>query len=287
MARPIKDALLYFPFDTDFFSNTKIRVLRGRYGTDGISVYLYLLCAIYSKGYFTVYNDDLILIISSDLNISEKNVRLIVSFLLSRSLLVEIKDSTLAKSDTVLTAYSIQECFQEAKKGLKRKVMVNPKYWLLSKEKTLDFIVFEESKSENNLDKSEKNPDKSEKNPDKSENNSTKKSKVKKSKENKSKENNTPPFVPAELRETWSAFVEHRKKLKKPMSDYSKKLNYDELMKLSDGDFEKAKRIIEQSVKKGWQGFFELEERNNLYGNKRGGTVKKPTEFKYGETLGD
>lgn len=39
------------------------------------------------------------------------------------------------------------------------------------------------------------------------------------------------------------------------MSDFSKKLNYDELMKLSDGDFEKAKRIIEQSVKKGWQGF--------------------------------
>ena len=215
MARPMMDGLLYFPFDTDFFQDTKIRMLRTRHGTDGIAVYLYLLCLIYKNGYYVVYDEDLLLIMSGDLNISEDSTRLIISFLISRSLLYEIKDSTLAVSDTVLTAKSIQERYQEAKKGSKRDIFVDADYWLLPEEKTLGFI-----KVCNIGDKSGKNCDKSGKNCDKSGKNSTKKRKGKESKINKNKE----IYAPTEEKKT----VRHK------YGEYENVL-------LSDNDLEKLK----------------------------------------------
>lgn len=182
MARPIREGLLYFPFDTDFFQDKKIRALKGRYGTDGLAVYIYLLCEIYKAGYYIVSDDDLILCLADDLNISEESARQIISFLLSRSLLTEIKGDKLAKSDTVLTAASVQRRYQEAVKGLRRDVCVKAEYWLLEPEDTLSII---KTCSENN--KSGKNEGKSGKNGSKSGKNSTNKIKENKIKE---KENN-------------------------------------------------------------------------------------------------
>lgn len=182
MARPMREGLLYFPFDTDFFQDKKIRALKGRYGTDGLAVYIYLLCEIYKAGYYIVSDDDLILCLADDLNISEGSARQIISFLLSRSLLTEIKGDKLAKSDTVLTAASVQRRYQEAVKGLKRDVCVKAEYWLLEPEDTLSII---KTCSENN--KSGKNEGKSGKNGSKSGKNPTNKIKENKRKE---KENN-------------------------------------------------------------------------------------------------
>ena len=167
MARPIREGLLYFPFDTDFFQDKKIRALKGRYGTDGLAVYIYLLCEIYKAGYYIVSDDDLILCLADDLNISEGSARQIISFLLSRSLLTEIKGDKLAKSDTVLTAASVQRRYQEAVKGLKRDVCVKAEYWLLEPEDTLSIIktCSENNKSGKNEGKSGKNGSKSGKNP--------------------------------------------------------------------------------------------------------------------------
>ena len=44
MARPIKKGLEYFPFDVGFFSDKKVKILKSRYGADGIVIYQYLLC---------------------------------------------------------------------------------------------------------------------------------------------------------------------------------------------------------------------------------------------------
>ena len=167
MARPMREGLLYFPFDTDFFQDKKIRVLKGRYGTDGLAVYIYLLCEIYKAGYYIVSDDDLILCLADDLNISEGSARQILSFLLSRSLLTEIKGDKLAKSDTVLTAASVQRRYQEAVKGLRRDVCVKAEYWLLEPEDTLSIIktYSENNKSGKNEGKSSKNGSKSGKNP--------------------------------------------------------------------------------------------------------------------------
>ena len=178
MARPIKKGLDYFPFDVDFFSDRKIKRLRAKFGTDGLAVYIYLLCEIYRSGYYININDDLILDISDEVNISDNLTRQIIDFLLSRSLF----NDTLAKSDKVLTAESVQRRYQEARKGSKREVEVEAGYWLLKADETYSFI-----KVRINDSFSEKNPSYSKKNPSYSEKNSIKESKENKSKVNESK----------------------------------------------------------------------------------------------------
>ena len=185
MARPQFDGLRYFPFDVDFFDDPKIKVLRGKYGSDGVLVYLYLLTKIYGdKGYsLTKFDDDFITITAQDNFISENLTRQIIAYLFSRSLL----DGKLAESVKVLSAKSIQRRYQEAKRGLKRDVVVEAKYWLLEKDETLSFIKV---RPENGF--SEINEDNSEIYSDKSEKNDTKESKRK---ESKSKESKPPSAV--------------------------------------------------------------------------------------------
>lgn len=183
MARPVKEGLTYFPFDVDFFSDKKIRILKSRYGADGITLYMYLLCEIYkSNGYYLETDDDFYYIISDDLNMSYEKIRQIMNFLLERSLF----NDTLFKSDKVLTSIGIQKRYQEAIKNraLKRTIEIT-EFWLLEKNETQSFI-----KVNPNLNKSEINSSKSRNNSNKSENNDTKKSKVNKNKVNESKVNN-------------------------------------------------------------------------------------------------
>lgn len=187
MARPRKKGLDYFPLDVDFFSDKKIKRLRARYGTDGVTVYMYLLCEIYRSGYYINYDEDLILDISDELNISENSIQQIINYLLSRSLF----DDTLAKSVKVLTAASIQQRYQEAKntrKSTQPDIDVEAKFWVLKKDETHSFIKVRpcENNSQINIGLSANNSSLSEIN-------GTKESKVKKSKVKESKEDGVPP----------------------------------------------------------------------------------------------
>ena len=57
MARPIKDGVDYFPKNTDFYQDDKVRLLRARFGAKGMYLLDYLLCEIYGKnGYYTEWN---------------------------------------------------------------------------------------------------------------------------------------------------------------------------------------------------------------------------------------
>ena len=185
MARPIKKGLDYFPFDVDFFADRKIRALKGKYGNDGVIIYIYLLTLIYNEnGYYMRADDDLNYVLSDTFGASDEKIGQIVNFLLERSLFNDI----LFKSDKVLTSRSIQLRFQEAKKGAKREIEVDKRFWILTKNETQSFIKCTNFQgfSENNCGFSEKNPSKSEKN-------DTKKSKEKKRKVKERKEKNIPP----------------------------------------------------------------------------------------------
>lgn len=79
--------------------------------------------------------------------------------------------------------------------------------------------------------------------------------------------NNIPPIIPhryypndEKLDKAFSDFVEHRKKIKKPMSDKAVELAIKRLEKLSGGNSDKAVEIINQSILGGWQGLFELKD---------------------------
>jgi len=180
MARPQKEGIDYFPFDIDFFSDPKIKILKARYGVDGIGIYVYLLCEIYRSGYYIRFDDDSKYIISDDLKMSPDKVMQVLKFLLERSLF----DNKLFQSDAVLTSAGIQKRFQLAVKERAKKNPIQIEgYWILPKEKTEPFI-----KVNSFLNKSGNNEDYSGKNSDTSRDLSLKESKVKESKENKSKE---------------------------------------------------------------------------------------------------
>lgn len=188
MGRPRKTGIDYFPFDVDFFSDKKIKILKSRFGVDGITVYLYLLCEIYRNGYYIEYDDDYTYIIADDLGMSGEKVKQVLSYLLERSLLTSI----LLLPVTVITSHGIQCRFQEAVKGRAAKsgVEVDKQIWLLNEQETLPFIKYTQNSvfSENNGSFSEKNQSKSEIYA------------IKESKVNKSKEKNiycTEPEKPA------------------------------------------------------------------------------------------
>ena len=180
MARPKKTGLDYFPFDVQFFSNKKIKILKARYGTDGVVLFLFLLCEIYKNGYYLIWDDDYKYVVADELNLSDGLIEQVLNFLIERSLLNRI----LLGSDTFLTSPGIQSRFQEAVKSraVKSPVSVISELWLLSKEKTQSFIKFTQ-----NSDIPQNKPSFSKNNPSNSEKNATKKSKVNESKLNKIK----------------------------------------------------------------------------------------------------
>lgn len=180
MSRPQKEGIDYFPFDIDFFSDPKIKILKARYGVDGIAIYMYLLCEIYRSGYYIRFNEDSQYLISDDLKMSPDKVMQVLKFLLERSLF----DNKLFQSDAVLTSTGIQKRFQLAVKERAKKNPIQIEgFWILPEEKTEPFI-----KVNSFINKSGNNEDYSGKNSDTSLELSLKESKVKESKENKSKE---------------------------------------------------------------------------------------------------
>lgn len=185
MARPQKRGIDYFSFDVGFFDDRKIRELRGKFGSDGITVYIYLLCLIYKEnGYYAELDDGFDYVASADLNMDSEKIGQIINFLCKRSLF----DDKLFTSDKVLTSHGIQLRFQEAVKtrAAKKEILVN-KFWLLSEDETQSYIKCTnfQDLSKNNYSYSEKNDSLSMEKPHKE-----KKSKVKKS---KADESNAPP----------------------------------------------------------------------------------------------
>ncbi|MGN1456757.1 MAG: DUF4373 domain-containing protein [Acutalibacteraceae bacterium] len=173
MARPKKKGLDYFPLDVDIFSDKKIRILMARYGSDGYTLYSYLLCEIFKEGYYIKIDEDFEYLVSSSLNIDCEKIVEIRDFMLERSLF----DKKLFNSDKILTSKGIQLRYQQAVKSraVKSGVIVDGMFWLLSNEETESFITVNQKS------------DYSEKNNGNSKIYNTKKSKVNKIKVNESK----------------------------------------------------------------------------------------------------
>lgn len=179
MARPRKDGIDYFSLDTDFFSDKKVKILKARYGTDGVTMYIYLLCEIYKNGYYLKIDEDYDYLMSEELNMSVDKVMQIRTFLLERSMF----DKQLFQSDAVLTSTGIQKRYQEAVRGRASKTPLEvDEFWLLKKSETQSFI-----KVKAFLNNSENNQSFSENNQSFSEEKCTKESKVKENKVNETK----------------------------------------------------------------------------------------------------
>lgn len=255
MARPRLKGLLYFPFDIDFFEDNKIRILKARYKSDGVLIYLFLLCEIYREGYYIKVDDDFEYIISDELGIDQNKVKQVLNFLLKRSLF----DNTLFSLDKVLTSAGIQRRYQLGIKERMRKSRTPlevGRYWLLNEEDTEPFIkctLFED------------NPGKhrgfSGKNSLNSEKNDTKKSKV-------NNKNNNIAFEHPELEQAFQMYLLVREHNYGEILPEQMQALRDDLKTLSDKTEEQI-AIVKKATAGGYKGFYELKTRKRKSGSRQ------------------
>lgn len=261
LARPKKSGLSYFPLDVDFFEDPKIKILRARYGRDGIVFYIYLLCEIYRQGYYIQVDDDFEYIISDDLKMDQNKAKQVLNFLLSRSLF----DNTLFQSDKVLTSAGIQRRFQLAVKERARKNPVEVgRFWLLKKEETEPFIkcnLFDgfSGKSDSYSGKNEGN----------SAEESLKKSKVNKSIYNTG-------FSP-ELERAFQTYLLVRRNNFGEIPEEQIQALRDDLFDLSDKDEERI-AIVKKATASGWKSFYKTDRKRESSGTRKG-KVKDNNNF--------
>ncbi len=183
MARPTKQGLDYFPLDVGFFGDKNIRILKARYRSDGIAVYVKILCDVYKEGYFLPVEcwDDYIFVIADEIGATPDKVEQVIAFLHSRAMVrIYRKDELTGYDlDAVITSHGIQKRYAAAMKSRRKKGVDEIKrgFWLLTEDEEKEINAF--YKCGNNGGFSVNNPDKSVHTPDLSESNPIKESKKK------------------------------------------------------------------------------------------------------------
>lgn len=69
------------------------------------------------------------------------------------------------------------------------------------------------------------------------------------------------PELPDVLKAPLVDWIDHRRSIKKPVTQKAVKLGIEKLLKLSDRDTDKAIDIIENSILNGWAGFFPIKDK--------------------------
>ena len=252
MARRKQEGNHFFRLDVDFFSDKKVKILKARYGADGIVLYIYLLCEIYKIGFYLKVDDDFEFIVSDDLNMSCDKVKQVLTFLLERSMF----DKQLFQSDAVLTSAGIQRRYQAMVKAraLKTPIYVE-RFWLLSEDETETFI-----KVNSFLNNSENNDNNSTKNDDNSRNNCIK------GKEKKGEYIYTNPsgkyFENQSLNDAFLLFLSVREKNGERLTAEQKLLLRDELLSMSHDENDLI-AIAKKSAMNNWKGFYPLKKQKN------------------------
>ena len=142
MSRPRKPGIRYFPLDTDFFENKKVRRLTRVFGAIAASVLVNLLCTIYKdKGYYMRWDDETLAFLADELGLKVGTVREIVV----KAIQVGFFDANMAnlfgtdemrsKGDYngILTSIAIQEqYFNTCKQSKRSEVCYDARFLLIS-----------------------------------------------------------------------------------------------------------------------------------------------------------
>ena len=116
MARPTKNGLDYFPLDVHIFEDEKIEAIAGEFGIKGELAVIKLLCAVYEKGYFVVWNDLTKAKLLKRLPGTSKDL---LEQVVNRLVTWEFFNKDLFNSAKVLTSKKIQDNYFEATKRRK------------------------------------------------------------------------------------------------------------------------------------------------------------------------
>lgn|GEM_PF-931126 len=111
MARPPKEGLDYFPFDTGFLQNVKVRKVMRAGGAASVSILISLLCNIYKdKGYYMKWDNDMPFLIADELGVSDGAVQDTVD----KAVKAGFFDADTYNKYHVLTSIGIQERYLSA-----------------------------------------------------------------------------------------------------------------------------------------------------------------------------
>lgn len=111
MARPKKQGLDYFPLDSQFLSDIKVRKIMRAQGANAISVLISLLCNIYKdEGYYIRRDDDVSFLIADEVGVKEEYVNEVID----KAIQVGFFDENMYEKFHILTSNGIQKRFLEA-----------------------------------------------------------------------------------------------------------------------------------------------------------------------------
>ena len=163
MARPLKDGVDYFPKDTDFYGDDKVRLLRAEFQSKGMYLLDYLLCDLYGKnGYFIRWGKDKCYLVSDGAGCGcAPNF---VEEFVNRCVACSFFDERVYNVFGVLTSSGIQRRYIRMFNSRPDIPMIK-EYWLLDvndkkdvPKGALDKLTFKSIKSTDNPDKSTDNP---------------------------------------------------------------------------------------------------------------------------------
>lgn len=185
MARPLKDGVEYFPLDTGFLADKKVRLLKGEFGSRGVVILLATLCRIYSEnGYYASLDQDDCILLSDEIGcgVTPELVGQVVQGCVKRSLF----DEGVLNAFGVLTSPGIQRRYLRAV-AKRDDIEFTKEYWLLDVDDKKDVPLSIRNKITFKSLKATGNPDKTTGNPDKTIGNHIKESKVDESRVNENK----------------------------------------------------------------------------------------------------
>ena len=106
--RPIKQGIDYFPLDTGFFQDVKVRKIMRACGPNAVSVLISLLCNIYrNNGYYILWDEDLPFFIADEVGVTEGCVK----ETLLKAVQVGFFDVEKYSAHRILTSSGIQKRF--------------------------------------------------------------------------------------------------------------------------------------------------------------------------------
>ena len=136
MARPIKQGLDFFSFDTDFFSDRKVRRIMNACGPNSSSILICLLCNIYKdKGYYIEWDKELPFDIADIVGVSEGAV----SEVIKKAIQIEFFNPSLYEKYKILTSNGIQKRFKIGV-SKRKEVVINSEYWVYSDNNSVNDV---------------------------------------------------------------------------------------------------------------------------------------------------
>jgi hypothetical protein len=131
MGRQVKTGLDYFPFEIKFFNDIKVRKLIKYQGGRSVVIYACLLCNIYERGYYMVWDNELPFLVSEITGFEEGYIKEVINCCFS----VGLFDKNLREKSNVITSKGIQERYDTISKLSKRKNQIK-EFSLINSEET-------------------------------------------------------------------------------------------------------------------------------------------------------